>query len=142
MSCYNATNTFNFNLQKDIIETAKTVNCDLMKLVVQQKQQLACESVEDSSGKVEAPLMDQLDNQLDLKSLVMVLTRQIKFDSIQTRIAVLKWIYHLLLQIPDKVSKCCFVIYNHCLIILWFCPFPYLYWCIILLELKLHFSVV
>ncbi|KAG8179485.1 hypothetical protein JTE90_027197 [Oedothorax gibbosus] len=89
--------------RRNIIETAKTVNSDLMKLVVQQKQQLACESAEDSStGKVEAPLMDQLDNQLDLKSLVMVLTRQIKFDSIQTRIAVLKWIHHLLIQIPDK----------------------------------------
>ncbi|GFS70456.1 protein VAC14 homolog [Nephila pilipes] len=89
--------------RKDIIETAKTVNSDLMKLVVQQKQQLTCESTEDSSEKVEAPLMDQLDNQLDLKSLVMVLTRQIKYDSIQTRIAVLKWIHHLLIQIPDKL---------------------------------------
>ncbi|GIY11278.1 protein VAC14 homolog [Caerostris extrusa] len=58
--------------KKDIIETAKIVNNELMKLIVQQKQQLTVEITEDSSEKVEAPLMDQLDNQLDLKSLVMI----------------------------------------------------------------------
>ncbi|XP_015918510.1 protein VAC14 homolog [Parasteatoda tepidariorum] len=91
--------------RRNIIETAKTVNSDLMKLVVQQKQQLTCESADDAAlaDKIEAPLMDQLDNQLDLKSLVIVLTKQIKYDSIQTRIAVLRWIHHLLIQIPDKL---------------------------------------
>ncbi|KFM68961.1 Protein VAC14-like protein, partial [Stegodyphus mimosarum] len=91
--------------RRNIVETAKTVNNDLMKLVVQEKQQLTCEATDDSSSsdKVEAPLMDQLDNQLDLKSLVIVLTKQIKYDSIQTRIAVLRWMHHLLLQIPDKI---------------------------------------
>ncbi|XP_054714365.1 protein VAC14 homolog [Uloborus diversus] len=93
--------------RRNIVETAKTVNCDLMKLVVQEKQQLTCENIDDStsSDKIEAPLMDHLDNQLDLKSLIAVLTKQIKYDSIQTRIAVLRWIHHLLVQIPDKIFK-------------------------------------
>lgn len=76
-----------------------------MKLIVQEKQQVTCETSDDTSEKIEAPLMDQLDNQLDLKSLVVVLTKLIKYDSIQTRIAVLRWIHHLLLQIPEKVGS-------------------------------------
>lgn len=51
----------------------------------------------------------EAEGQLDLKSVVDVLTQYIMHNSVQTKVAVLKWIHHLYTQIPSKVH---FVFYN------------------------------
>lgn len=45
----------------------------------------------------------EVDGELDLKSVVDVLTQYIMHNSVQTKVAVLKWIHHLYTQIPSKV---------------------------------------
>lgn len=42
--------------------------------------------------------------QLDIASMVDVLSRQLLHESMQTRIASLRWIYHLHIKTPNKVS--------------------------------------
>ena len=44
------------------------------------------------------------DLTLDLPSVVEVLTKQLLHDSMQTRIASLRWIYHLHINTPNKVN--------------------------------------
>lgn len=46
---------------------------------------------------------EQAGEDLDLKSVVDVLTQYIMHNSVQTKVAVLKWIHHLYTQIPSKV---------------------------------------
>ena len=41
---------------------------------------------------------------LDVSSVVSVLTRQMLHDSVQTRITALHWIYHLYVNLPSKVN--------------------------------------
>lgn len=69
----------------DIKETASAVNFALMQLI--QKEQTD----------------EEYEEQLDLKSVVDVLTQYIMHNSVQTKVAVLKWIHHLYTQIPSKV---------------------------------------
>lgn len=41
--------------------------------------------------------------QLDVSSVVEVLTKQLSYKAMQTRIAALRWIYHLHINTPNKV---------------------------------------
>lgn len=44
-----------------------------------------------------------LAERLDLPSVVEVLTKHLNHTSVATKVAVLKWIHHLFLHIPDKM---------------------------------------
>lgn len=46
---------------------------------------------------------DHLDENLDLTSIVEVLTKHLLYLSVQTKVAVLKWIHHLFINIPQKM---------------------------------------
>lgn len=76
----------------DIKETASAVNFALMQLIQKEQQQT------DENNKQQVD-----DDKLDLKSVVDVLTQYIMHNSVQTKVAVLKWIHHLYTQIPSKV---------------------------------------
>lgn len=42
---------------------------------------------------------------MDLTSVVEVLTKHLTHTSVPTKVAVLKWVYHLFTKIPDKMFK-------------------------------------
>lgn len=77
----------------DIKETATAVNFTLMKLVLVYG--------EDNESRVH--LSDEKPHELDLPSVVDVLTQFLMHNSIQTKVAVLKWIHHLYTKLPDEV---------------------------------------
>ncbi|XP_044266044.1 protein VAC14 homolog isoform X2 [Tribolium madens] len=79
--------------RRNIKETATAVNFTLMKLIAVQG--------DDSGGRTttgEANL-----SQLDLQSVVDVLTQYMMHNSIQTKVAVLKWIHDLYTKLPDEM---------------------------------------
>jgi vacuole morphology and inheritance protein 14 len=73
--------------RKTIKETATHVNDSLFKLIISNSEDT---SIADS---------------LDLSSIIEVLTKHLMLQQIpvQTKVAVLKWIYHLLTNLPDKM---------------------------------------
>nr|CAD7431855.1 unnamed protein product [Timema monikensis] len=78
-------------------ETAKAVNFTFMKLVTEgdDKDSFLVEVVGD--------VMEE--EQLDLPSLVDVLTKHLHHTSVATKVSVLRWIYHLYIKIPTKHSQ-------------------------------------
>nr|CAD7585743.1 unnamed protein product [Timema genevievae] len=76
-------------------ETAKAVNFTFMKLVTEgdDKETFPVEVVGD--------VMEE--EQLDLPSLVDVLTKHLHHTSVATKVSVLRWIYHLYIKIPTKM---------------------------------------
>ncbi|KAF5274813.1 hypothetical protein FQR65_LT00396 [Abscondita terminalis] len=81
----------------DIKETATAVNHTLMKLVSLQVE-------EETSGLRSVGGEDaQVKEQLDLPSVVDVLTQHILHNSVQTKVAVLRWIHHLYIKLPNKM---------------------------------------
>lgn len=64
----------------DLRETTRIVNSNLMRLV-------------DSDG----------GKNMELGSVVSVLDQHLTHNSVHTKVAVLKWIEHLLSQLPDSV---------------------------------------
>ncbi|XP_043251253.1 protein VAC14 homolog [Colletes gigas] len=76
--------------RKSIKETATQVNINLMKLVTMENTQL----VNNASENTES---------VDLSSVVEVLTKHLMYMSVQTKVAVLKWIHHLFTNIPHKM---------------------------------------
>ncbi|KAJ8925779.1 hypothetical protein NQ315_009629 [Exocentrus adspersus] len=86
----------------DIKETATAVNFTLMKLI----------ALQDTGGPNEAeelrPSMateDQIQQELDLLSVIRVLTQYLGHNSIQTKVAVLKWIHDLYTKLPNKMVE-------------------------------------
>ncbi|XP_015434486.1 PREDICTED: protein VAC14 homolog isoform X2 [Dufourea novaeangliae] len=71
--------------RKSIKETATQVNTNLMKLITMENTQVS------------------LAESLDLSSVVEVLTKHLMYMSVQTKVAVLKWIHHLFINIPHKM---------------------------------------
>lgn len=73
--------------RKTIRDTAVHVNTSLFKLIISKKDETL---VSDS---------------LDLASIIEVLTKHLTMPQVpvQTKVAVLKWIYHLLTHLPDKI---------------------------------------
>ncbi|CAH1116528.1 unnamed protein product [Phaedon cochleariae] len=82
----------------DIKETATAVNFTLMKLI----------SLEDDEieGNLRQSIVteDRMQNELDLPSVVNVLTQYLMHNSIQTKVAVLKWIHDLYTKLPNKMN--------------------------------------
>ncbi|XP_031333593.1 protein VAC14 homolog isoform X3 [Photinus pyralis] len=79
----------------DIKETATAVNHTLMKLVSLQ--------VEQGATAVRTAGDNEVRGQLDLPSVVEVLTQHIAHSSVQTKVAVLRWIHHLYIKLPNKM---------------------------------------
>ncbi|KAF5301649.1 hypothetical protein FQA39_LY10696 [Lamprigera yunnana] len=81
----------------DIKETATAVNHTLMKLVSLQ--------VEEQSSSIRSVGGEDIEKneQLDLSSVVDVLTQHIMHNSVQTKVAVLRWIHHLYIKLPNKM---------------------------------------
>ncbi|XP_064466584.1 protein VAC14 homolog [Ornithodoros turicata] len=102
--------------RKNIRETAKAVNHSLMQLVTLEDDNNVAE-VKEHPGKREdgvteghpaadvSQAADVLDRELDLTLLVNVLSRQLLHVSMQTRIAVLRWFFHLYIKIPNKIFR-------------------------------------
>ncbi|XP_076546294.1 protein VAC14 homolog isoform X1 [Osmia lignaria lignaria] len=115
--------------RKCIKETATQVNANLMKLVTMENTQVvnnASENdVQTQKGNVilvsivkrkiavsitflnflslDSSQNRSLAESLDLSSVVEVLTKHLMYMSVQTKVAVLKWIHHLFINIPHKM---------------------------------------
>ncbi|XP_063972003.1 protein VAC14 homolog [Diachasmimorpha longicaudata] len=106
--------------RRSIKDTAMQVNSSLMKLITSKETSPVKTSnvpEEEDSKHVESPKKEQEQKQnsqdrevlvetLDLVSVVEVLTKHLMHTSVQTKVAVLKWIHLLFLNIPHKM-------YNH-----------------------------
>lgn len=102
--------------RKNIRETAKAVNLRLMELVTLEDDEISTESEEQQCRKEDmvteghppqeaAPGADMPTSELDLEALVNVLSKQLLHISMQTRIAVLRWFFHLYIKIPHKIFR-------------------------------------
>lgn len=67
----------------DLRETTRTVNSNLMRLV-------------DSDS----------EKNMELGSVVLVLGQHLTHNSVHTKVAVLKWIEHLISHLPNSVCEC------------------------------------
>lgn len=75
--------------RRTVREMSRTVNSSQMKLV---KSETAGEEVEEK-------------HKLDLHSVMEVLTKQLQRGTVQSKVASLKWIYHLFIQIPVQMFE-------------------------------------
>jgi vacuole morphology and inheritance protein 14 len=88
----------------DIRETSKAVNYNLMRLITNLSEKSAEKdgqlliNVEDgdTKTKTEASI-------IDLPSVIDVLTRHLQNTAVPTKVAVLRWIYHLYLKMPRQM---------------------------------------
>ncbi|KAG5896407.1 hypothetical protein JTB14_022492 [Gonioctena quinquepunctata] len=85
--------------RRNIKETATAVNYTLMKLISLQNDGDA-ENLRPSIVNEE-----QIQNELNLFSVVEVLTQYLMHSSIQTKVAVLKWIHDLYTKLPNKMVE-------------------------------------
>ena len=81
--------------RKCIKETATQVNVSLMGLITTENTPLV--QVQGASQNC------FLGESLDLSSVVEVLTKHLMYMSVQTKVAVLKWIHHLFTNIPHEM---------------------------------------
>lgn len=109
----------------DIKETATAVNYTLMKLISLQAENSAenQEKLRPLSGNgwsihwrniygdFVAGETSLTACELDLPSVVDVLTQYIMHNSVQTKVAVLRWIHDLYIKIPTKVSSLVMLIF-------------------------------
>ncbi|CAK9797035.1 Protein VAC14 homolog [Anthophora quadrimaculata] len=90
--------------RKSIKETATQVNANLMKLITMENTQLVNNVGEfDVQTEKDSSQNCSLAESLDLSSVVEVLTKHLMYMSVQTKVAVLKWIHHLFTNIPHKM---------------------------------------
>ncbi|XP_033328724.1 protein VAC14 homolog isoform X1 [Megalopta genalis] len=114
--------------RKCIKQTATQVNANLMKLITMKNVQVLNNASESGGQPVQgklhflryfiyittylfynlSPFLDASQNDslaetLDLPSVVEVLTKHLMYISVQTKVAVLKWIHHLFIHIPHKM---------------------------------------
>ncbi|XP_011867586.1 PREDICTED: protein VAC14 homolog [Vollenhovia emeryi] len=90
--------------RKSIKETATQVNANLMKLIIVKSTEAASKDRESKPQSTKDDVtQDSLDENLDLASVVEVLTKHLLYLSVQTKVAVLKWIHHLFINIPQKM---------------------------------------
>jgi len=78
--------------RRAVRELSRTVNTEQMKLVKPLKD----------SGDAAAPTEE---NSLDLQSVMEVLTKQLQRGTVQSKVAALKWIFHLFNQIPELMAQ-------------------------------------
>ncbi|XP_076259803.1 protein VAC14 homolog isoform X3 [Rhynchophorus ferrugineus] len=84
----------------DIKETATAVNFTLMKLIALQDEN---ETNQNHQEVRQSDFDDSISHEINLKSVVDVLTQYLVHNSIQTKVAVLKWIYDLYTKLPSKM---------------------------------------
>lgn len=95
--------------RRNIKDTATAVNLSLMKLITTEDMSINGELINDKeqiNRQLENTEDKLIDESLDLASVVEVLTKHLKQTSVQTKVAVLKWIHRLFINIPSKM-------YNH-----------------------------
>ncbi|XP_060518778.1 protein VAC14 homolog isoform X2 [Cylas formicarius] len=86
--------------RRNIKETATAVNFTLMKLIALQET--------DQGKQVNIRPRDCAENipyDIDLPSVIDVLTQYVLHNSIQTKVAVLKWIHDLYLKLPTEMDE-------------------------------------
>ncbi|CAL7935227.1 unnamed protein product [Xylocopa violacea] len=90
--------------RKNIKETATQVNMSLMKLITMENTQVV-NNVNETGAEIDKDSSQNcsLAESLDLTSVVEVLTKHLMYMSVQTKVAVLKWIHHLFTNIPHKM---------------------------------------
>ncbi|KAK9694328.1 Vacuolar protein 14 C-terminal Fig4p binding [Popillia japonica] len=81
----------------DIKETATAVNFTMLKLVALQANDI------NISGRIDMDASEVEKYDLNLPSVVDVLTQFLLHNSVQTKVAVLRWIHHLYTQLPQKM---------------------------------------
>ncbi|XP_060832222.1 protein VAC14 homolog [Bombus pascuorum] len=90
--------------RKSIKETATQVNMNLMKLVTMENKEVIYNASETGAQtQKNSSQTYSLAESLDLSSVVEVLTKHLMYISVQTKVAVLKWIHHLFINIPHKM---------------------------------------
>ncbi|CAL1687419.1 unnamed protein product [Lasius platythorax] len=93
--------------RKNTKETSMQVNANLMKLIIMENTEITSKKEKDNirSTKEKNDTMQNcsLAESLDLPSVVEVLTKHLLYLSVQTKVAVLKWIHHLFINIPHKM---------------------------------------
>ncbi|XP_011636300.1 protein VAC14 homolog [Pogonomyrmex barbatus] len=93
--------------RKSIKETATQVNANLMKLIIMENTEVTNKKQENkihsSREKNDVTQNHSLAESLDLTSVVEVLIKHLLYLSVQTKVAVLKWIHHLFINIPHKM---------------------------------------
>ncbi|XP_019880137.1 protein VAC14 homolog isoform X2 [Aethina tumida] len=89
---------YDTDARRNIKETATAVNYTLMKLIALQQE------VEEST-ELRPGTADEVYQELDLPPVVEVLTQYLMHSSIQTKVAVLKWIHDLYMKFPLKMVK-------------------------------------
>ncbi|XP_018577601.1 protein VAC14 homolog [Anoplophora glabripennis] len=88
--------------RRNIKETATAVNFTLMKLIALQDTSGAEQSEE---LRPSIATESEIQQELDLPSVICVLTQYLGHNSIQTKVAVLKWIHDLYTKLPNKMVE-------------------------------------
>ncbi|PNF35433.1 VAC14-like protein [Cryptotermes secundus] len=100
---------FDSDTKKNIKETARAVNFSMMKLItIEDDGDLSegSEAVEPGDGTASSSQEQEIQRkQLDLPSVVDVLIKHLPHTSVQTKVAVLHWIYHLHIRVPNKMFR-------------------------------------
>lgn len=81
---------YNEESMKNIKDCTVFVNKSMMKLM---------------SGKGAENTTTTISKDIDLGSIMLVLSRYLNHNSVQTKVAVLEWIHHLLTNFPNEVSS-------------------------------------
>ncbi|XP_011352646.1 protein VAC14 homolog isoform X2 [Ooceraea biroi] len=93
--------------RKSIKETATQVNANLMKLIIMENTEIPNKKQDNNTDstrdKDDITQSGSLAESLDLASVVEVLTKHLLYISVQTKVAVLKWMHHLFINIPHKM---------------------------------------
>lgn len=102
---------------KQMVEVAKVTNLSLQRLVTESDNKLS-PSDEQPSTKIgdivetgattndnKPPQPTPLPMRLNIPSVVHVLVQNLQHEATTTRVASLRWIYHLFMKIPDKIFQ-------------------------------------
>lgn len=92
--------------RKSTKETAMQVNANLMKLIIMENtgiNKTEKDNIHSTKEKNDTTQNYSLAENLDLPSVVEVLTKHLLYLSVQTKVAVLKWIHHLFINIPHQM---------------------------------------
>ncbi|KAG1705081.1 Protein VAC14 [Nymphon striatum] len=94
------------NILFAIRETAKVVNSSLMQLITDEDDTDSSEFVcakSDDQGEESVDYTEKTEVQFDIQPVIEVLKKNVIHKSTATRIAALRWIYHLHTKIPNKI---------------------------------------
>ncbi|CAG7732052.1 unnamed protein product [Allacma fusca] len=89
--------------RKNIRETSKTVHYNLMKLITNFSETSSKGNEIKSAGDISGEKESATSLEVDLVSVIEVLTRNLQNTAVPTKVAVLRWIYHLHLKMGDQM---------------------------------------